>query len=71
MGKLHQILPFTEFGFFYFVAIGIALLAFGKLILSKTLKYSYLMAFVSLAYILLYFTKPVQIIGLMTYFYLI
>lgn len=71
MGKLHQILPFTESAFFYFILIGVALLAFGKLLLSKTLKYSYLMAFVSLAYILLYFTKPIQIIGLMTYFYLI
>lgn len=71
MGKLHHILPFTEPGFFYFVFLGIALLAVGKFLFSKTLKYSYLMAFVSLAYILMYFTKPVQIIGLITYCYLI
>ncbi|MNJ84370.1 Peptidoglycan O-acetyltransferase [compost metagenome] len=69
MGKLHSVLPFTEPGFFYFLFIGIGLLVLGKQFFSGKLKYSYFLAFICLAYLLLFFTKPIQILGLMGYFY--
>ncbi|WP_343632164.1 MBOAT family O-acyltransferase [Fluviicola sp.] len=71
MGKLNQMLPFTESGFFYFLLLGVALLVICKGLFSRKLKYAYVLAVISLAYIILYFTKPVQILGLMTYCYLI
>ena len=68
MGKLHSVLPFTEPGFFYFLFIGVGLLVLGKQFFKK-LKYSYFLAFISLVYLLAFFTKPIQILGLIGYFY--
>lgn len=69
MKDLHATLPFTEPRFFYFLLIGVALLGLCKLLFSGKPKYAYVLAFISLAYIVLFFTKPVQILGLIAYCY--
>lgn len=70
MKELHSILPFTEPFFFWFLFAGVLLLSVFRLFLRKV-AYKYVLAFISLAYIVLMFTKPVQILGLITYSYLI
>lgn len=64
-------LPFTESSFFLLLFIGILLLALFKFINKEKLKYKYLLAIICLAYIVLFFTKPIQILGLISYTYFI
>ena len=70
MIALHDTLPFTSALFFQymFVCIGVFLLA--KFIFKGKIPYKYLLAFLTLAYIGVLFTKPLHLIGLILYLYL-
>ncbi len=67
---MNALLPFTEPKFFIILFIGVLLLAFFKL-LKNYIPYKYVLALISLSYIIFFFTKPIQILGLITYCYLI
>ena len=71
MKELHSTLPFTEPRFFTFLFIGVAILLLFKLLFSRLIAYKYVLAVISLSYLALFFTKPLQIIGLILYTYLI
>lgn len=71
MKELHSTLPFTNWVFFYFLFAGVVLLFIFKAFFKQKVAYKYIMAIISLVYICLFFTKPLQILGLISYSYLI
>lgn len=71
MKELHSILPFTEPLFFWFLFAGVLLLFVFRALFRKKVAYKYVLAFISLVYIALLFTKPLQILGLIAYTYLV
>jgi membrane protein involved in D-alanine export len=71
MKDLHSTLPYTEPRFFAFLLIGVAVLYLLKVLFKQRIAYKYILAFISLSYLALFFTKPIQIIGLIAYSYAI
>ena len=71
MFSFSNILPFTSEVFFIYL-MGVAVLFFvAKVFLTKYLKYSWLVAFSSLFYLILLFPKPLQLFGVLAYYYAI
>jgi membrane protein involved in D-alanine export len=67
---LNQSLPFSTTEFFYFIALAIGLFLIAKTLLQKFIPYKWLMAVVTLGYLVFLFPKPIQFIGLTLYLYL-
>lgn len=70
MIELHSTLPFTSGLFFQYLFICIASVISVKFLLKGKLPYKYVLAFLTVAYISLLFTKPLHLIGLIFYLYL-
>jgi len=70
MITLHDTLPFTSGLFFQYMLICIAVVLGVKFLLKGKLPYKYVLAFLTLAYIGLLFTKPFHLIGLILYLYI-
>lgn len=71
MFEKNTILPFTSSWFFIYLAATVVLFGIGKLLLSKRIKYTWLVTFSSLFYLVVLFPKPIQLIGVLGYYYLI
>ena len=71
MFEHNTILPFTSSWFFIYLLATVVLFVISKFLFQKKIKYSYLVAFTSLFYLVLLFPKPVQFIGVLIYYYLI
>jgi len=70
MTTLHDTLPFTSGLFFQYMLICIAVVFGVKYVLKGKLPYKYVLAFLTLVYISLLFTKPFHLIGLILYLYI-
>ena len=69
MFSYSSILPFTSELFFIYL-LSVAVLFFvAKVFLKKYLKYSWLVALSSLFYLILLFPKPLQLFGILVYYY--
>lgn len=71
MFEKNTILPYTSLWFFIYLLATVVLFGISKLLLSKRIKYSWLIAFSSLFYLVILFPKPIQFIGLLGYYYFI
>lgn len=71
MFEKNTILPFTSSWFFIYLVATVALFAIGKFLLSKRIKYTWLVTFSSLFYLVVLFPKPIQFIGVLGYYYFI
>ncbi len=69
MIALHQTLPFTSVLFFQYMLGCIGLFLVVKFVLKGKIPYKLLLAFLTLAYIGILFTKPLHLIGLILYLY--
>ena len=66
---LQHSLPFSSAVFFQYMFASIILIIISKYILSKFIPYKLVLAFTSIAYIILLFPKPFHIIGLILFLY--
>ena len=71
MNELHSILPFTSSWFFIYLLSTILFFYLVKTIIGTKIKYSWLIAFSSIIYLILLFPKPFQLVGILIYYYLI
>lgn len=71
MGKIKNILPFTEFQFFLYLFAVVLVFILLKSCFAKKIKYEWTLAVASLFYLVFMFPKPFQIFGLILYCYLI
>ena len=71
MFELHTILPFTSSYFFIFFLAIVFIFYLSKILFSKRIKFSWLIAFSSISYLILLFPKPFQLIGVLIYYYLV
>ncbi len=71
MFEKNTILPFTSSWFFLYMLGTILLFWFVKFVGAKKIKFSWLVAFTSLLYLVLLFPKPLQFIGILIYYYLV
>ena len=67
--RLHETLPFTDGPFFLYAAIAVGVVLSAKLFLSKILPYKWVLGFASFGYLLLFYPKPIHLIGLVLYEY--
>ena len=70
MIALHDTLPFTSGLFFEYMLVCIAVALGVKYVLKGKLSYKYVLAFLTLIYIGLLFTKPLHLLGLILYLYI-
>ena len=69
MIEFHSTLPFTSSLFFYYMLGTVCVFVLAKYVLARFIPFSWVLAFVSAFYIVLLFPKPLQLLGMMTYFY--
>lgn len=71
MFEKNTILPFTSSWFFIYLLATVVLFGIAKFLLRKRIKYSWLITFSSLFYLVVLFPKPIQLIGVLGYYYFI
>jgi membrane protein involved in D-alanine export len=71
MNEFHAILPFTSSWFFIYLLTTVVVFYIVKIFFRTKIKYSWMISFSSIAYLVLLFPKPFQLIGVLIYYYLI
>lgn len=68
--ELHQTLPFSDYTFLYYAIVCCFIFALLKIFGAKKIPAKYILCFLSLAYILLLYPKPLHIIALVVYLFI-
>jgi membrane protein involved in D-alanine export len=71
MNEFHATLPFTSSWFFIYLLTTVVFFYLVKTFFRTKIKYSWMIAFSSITYLVLLFPKPFQLIGVLIYYYLI
>ena len=71
MNEFHAILPFTSSWFFIYLLTTVVLFYIVKTFFRTKIKYSWMISFSSITYLVLLFPKPLQLLGILIYYYLI
>lgn len=67
----HNTLPFTSTYFFGFIGISVLLALFAKFVLKQKVNFKWVILIINLLYLAFLFPKPIQLLGLVIYLYLV